>query len=510
MLDWNGNGTIDPVDIGVSIAVDSAARAEEEPVQAPARPKKKKRPSLWQRLRKKGAEAEDDGDPPPPAGGRTIALISCVKQKRAFPYPARDLYAPSPLFFWSYQYARQWADEIFILSAKYGLLAETETAAPYDVTLKTMSRAERLRWADRVLDQLRTVCDPERDRFVILAGRDYYENLLPHLPRASLPLGRLSYGERVAYLKDLVRNGPQTAPTEEPSAPRQARSAQAEAVGARLHRFLSALPRYGWQDIQDLSCTNGIYVFFEAGETWRGLPRVVRVGTHTAPDRLPGRLADHYIREDRNGSIFRKNIGKALLNRAGDPYLSIWSLDTGRPDNASRADPVKEARIEAQVTAYLRDHCTFAVLPAAQREDRLRLEEGIIAALHALPDFGPGPDWLGRHSPEAAIRQSGLWLKQGLDGVPLTARELDRLIRAVKSPGGGPQPRPAAPCSVPPAAPALTLAPGDRIRHNVFGPGVVTGTRPIGQDVLVEADFDRHGPKRLMLRAAGPHIKKLD
>ena len=61
------------------------------------------------------------------------------------------------------------------------------------------------------------------------------------------------------------------------------------------------------------------------------------------------------------------------------------------------------------------------------QEQRLRLEEGIIASLHQAEDFQASSSWLGRFSPEKEIRESGMWLKQGLDGVPLADEELEAL-----------------------------------------------------------------------------------
>ena len=63
---------------------------------------------------------------------RRIALISCSKSKQNYPCPARELYAPSQLFSLSYQYAKKVADEVYILSARYGLLAEEVMEKEWD------------------------------------------------------------------------------------------------------------------------------------------------------------------------------------------------------------------------------------------------------------------------------------------------------------------------------------------------------------------------------------------
>ena len=63
------------------------------------------------------------------------------------------------------------------------------------------------------------------------------------------------------------------------------------------------------------------------------------------------------------------------------------------------------------------------------------------------------------------------------------------------------------------AAPAgaglMELRQGDMVRHKSFGQGMVLSVRKMGNDALVEVAFDQVGTKKLMLRAAGPHMEKL-
>ena len=65
-----------------------------------------------------------------------IALISCTSRKKAYKCPARDLYSESPRFRLAYALAKLVADNIFILSAKYGLVPEHMIIEPYNETLK--------------------------------------------------------------------------------------------------------------------------------------------------------------------------------------------------------------------------------------------------------------------------------------------------------------------------------------------------------------------------------------
>ena len=60
------------------------------------------------------------------------------------------------------------------------------------------------------------------------------------------------------------------------------------------------------------------------------------------------------------------------------------------------------------------------------------------------------------------------------------------------------------------AAPSIALSKGDRIEHGVFGKGTVLSVQPMGGDALVQVDFEGAGQKKLMLKAAAKHLKKLD
>ena len=62
-----------------------------------------------------------------------------------------------------------------------------------------------------------------------------------------------------------------------------------------------------------------------------------------------------------------------------------------------------------------------------------------------------------------------------------------------------------------PAAPAvelLQLHPGDQVEHTAFGKGSVVSVKPMGGDALAEVAFES-GTKKLMLKSAGKHMKKL-
>jgi len=109
----------------------------------------------------------------------------------------------SPLFQMNLNYAQQFLpQEVFVLSAKYGLVRLDEEIEPYDVTLNKMSARKRRNWAARVVSQLQEHCDLENDHFVILAGQKYRQYLLPYLNSYEVPLAGLPIGKQLQFLKE--------------------------------------------------------------------------------------------------------------------------------------------------------------------------------------------------------------------------------------------------------------------------------------------------------------------
>jgi cytoplasmic iron level regulating protein YaaA (DUF328/UPF0246 family) len=94
--------------------------------------------------------------------------------------------------------------QVYILSAKYGLLSPYDMIEPYELTLKTMKTAERRLWAQRVLSALRQNCDLDADTFVFLAGDPYRQNLVPHIKHYSIPMEGLPFGKQLQWLERQV------------------------------------------------------------------------------------------------------------------------------------------------------------------------------------------------------------------------------------------------------------------------------------------------------------------
>jgi hypothetical protein len=209
----------------------------------------------------------------------------------------------------------------------------------------------------------------------------------------------------------------------------------------RLHDLLQTLPETCWPFNSERLPQNGIYFFYELDEMWghHGIrQRIVRVGTHREGN-FRSRIADHYLIDERkmrfnpdqaapkDRSIFRKNIGLALLHRDGDPYEALWSIDfttrASRERMGARRDVIKEKQIEGSVTRILRERFAFRSIELEGQERRMGsqgLEAALIGTLAKCRKCGPSPSWLGRFSPRPKIASSGLWQEQHLQAAELT------------------------------------------------------------------------------------------
>lgn len=135
---------------------------------------------------------------------RTIVLIACASKKLPVRAKAKDLYV-SVLFRLSLQYAMHLGpDDIYVLSAKHGLLEIDKKVDPYDLTLNTMPVQQRKAWADRVMKQLAMRADPKKDHFIFLAGEKYGQHLVPHLASYEVPLHGMKIGQQQQYLKESI------------------------------------------------------------------------------------------------------------------------------------------------------------------------------------------------------------------------------------------------------------------------------------------------------------------
>jgi|ADurb_Total_1113_FD_contig_31_1619997_length_559_multi_2_in_0_out_0_1 hypothetical protein len=134
-----------------------------------------------------------------------FVLITCVRKKLSYKAKAIDMYTSS-FFRMNLQYAQQFSPKnIFILSAKHGLLQLDEEIEPYDMTLNRMSESEQKAWALKVVFQLEEHCNLREDHFVILASKKYRQYLVPYLKSYEVPMAGFPIWKQYQFLRERLK-----------------------------------------------------------------------------------------------------------------------------------------------------------------------------------------------------------------------------------------------------------------------------------------------------------------
>lgn len=208
-------------------------------------------------------------------------------------------------------------------------------------------------------------------------------------------------------------------------------------VCSQLHQALRVLERHRFPFDAKRIPANGLYMLFEKGEIGHGGDRIVRIGTHTGEAQLPSRLKQHFITPSKDRSIFRKNIGRALLNRDHDPFIREWEFDLttrrAKDELGPLVDFAKQAEVELRVSAYIQERFEFVVIGGAEKSTRLSLEAKTVSTVSLCNDCGASAGWLGLSSPKDKIRESGLWQVNELYGEGLSPSDLARVLLKLKS-----------------------------------------------------------------------------
>ena len=204
----------------------------------------------------------------------------------------------------------------------------------------------------------------------------------------------------------------------------------------KIHNLMSCLERHGFPFDESKIPPNGIYILFEDGEEGHQVERIVRVGTHTGSNQLRSRLRQHFFNENKDRSIFRKNIGRALLNRNNNPFIELWDLDLttriAKDKYSSSVDFEYQKIIEAKVSQYIQSNFSFCVFEVNNKEERLEIESKIISTVSWCEDCKPTKQWLGNFSPKDKIVKSGLWLVNELYKTPFDASGIEQLSRQIR------------------------------------------------------------------------------
>jgi len=120
---------------------------------------------------------------------KTIILLMCGENKLCHKAKAKDLYT-SPRFQKSLEYAKTLTDysNIYVLSAKHGLLGLEQEIEPYDKSIYEMSEEEKNEWTNMVVKSLSEISNLKEDKYIFLTDNDYCASLLPFLVNYDLPL----------------------------------------------------------------------------------------------------------------------------------------------------------------------------------------------------------------------------------------------------------------------------------------------------------------------------------
>ena len=180
----------------------------------------------------------------------------------------------------------------------------------------------------------------------------------------------------------------------------------------QLHELFNSekLTRYSYPFSSKGFPANGVYIFFEKGETittpdGRSLDRIVRVGTHRGEGNLYKRLKQHFT-GNITSSIFRKDIGEALSTKD-----------------------------EEEISKYMRENFSFVVFEVETEAERLEWEERIVFTLSKaviLGQISPSEKWLGKSSPKEKIKKSGLWQVEGIYIEELDKTDINKLKQIVE------------------------------------------------------------------------------
>jgi len=200
-----------------------------------------------------------------------------------------------------------------------------------------------------------------------------------------------------------------------------------------IHEWFNEMKMHSFPFDEKEIPENGIYILFEKGEFAHSTNRIVRIGTHTGNKQLRSRLFQHFLNENKDRSIFRKNIGRALLNKDKDLFLKQWEIDLTTKEakrlRSNEVDFIKQKETEKRVTKYIQDNFSFIVLQFDNKDKRLEIESKIISTVSLCDECKPSQNWLGLFSPKEKIRKSGLWLVNELWKTPLSDEDMTLLKR---------------------------------------------------------------------------------
>ena len=347
---------------------------------------------------------------------KKIALISCINEKNSKFNFIKDIDKESQLFKLSIDYSKKIADEVYILTTKYGIIKEEDYVSSYDEVPNFRSEVENRLWALGVLEQLSKFTNIHSDEYVILATKNYYRNYVKFLKNVETPLIDMSLDDKISFLKEELNEEEDVK----------------KSYSEKFHILFNSMKRYNHNNFDDIPFTNGIYVILDKKEKYKSLDRVVRIGTHENDNKLIQRIKKHYKKGFKDSSFLRKNIGKSILSYNKHYYLYIWNINFNDKDNQHKFNDLRDMRIEDEldekITNYMKDRFEIVCFEVNNFKERCRLEEGLINTIYKDKEFVPSSTWLGKYSPTQEVKDSGMWVSKGLDKKSLTSQECRKVV----------------------------------------------------------------------------------
>ena len=96
-------------------------------------------------------------------------------------------------------------DEIYILSAKYGLLRPDDLISPYEQTLNAAKDAQIRKWSIMIADQIRKAGIDRTQQAIFLCGKNYRKYIRNLFKNSSAPCSHMGIGKQIQFFNMEVK-----------------------------------------------------------------------------------------------------------------------------------------------------------------------------------------------------------------------------------------------------------------------------------------------------------------
>lgn len=135
-----------------------------------------------------------------------IVFIGCGATKMKTACKARKMYVGNYVqLCLAYAQTFTTQDNIYILSAKYGVLPLEKVIEPYNKTLNNMNIEEKQDWKNMVIKQLEDIGINKDTEVVFICGTNYYTLLEDYFTNYKLPLPKQCIGVQQHFMIEELR-----------------------------------------------------------------------------------------------------------------------------------------------------------------------------------------------------------------------------------------------------------------------------------------------------------------